>query len=123
MLALRSTGFNHVDLPSARRLGIIAARVPAYSAHAVAEHTVALMLALNRKIHRAYARVREGNFSLDGLPGFDLHGRTVGIVGTGRIGTVLARILIGFGCRVIAYDVKRSQDCLDVGGQYVSLDG
>jgi D-lactate dehydrogenase len=122
MLALRSAGFNHVDLPAARRLGIIVARVPAYSPHAVAEHTVALMLALNRKIYRAYARVREGNFSLDGLLGFDLYGRTVGIVGTGRIGTVLARILIGFGCRVIAYDVRRSEECLDMGVQYFSLD-
>ena len=86
-------------------------RVPAYSPHAVAEHTVALILALNRKIHRAYNRVREGNFALDGLLGFDLHGKTAGIVGTGEIGAVVARILSGFGCRVLAYDVRPNRTC------------
>jgi D-lactate dehydrogenase len=96
---LRSAGFNHVDLPRALALGLTVARVPAYSPHAAVEHTVAMMLSLNRRIHRAHARVREGNFALDGLLGFDMHGRTVGIVGTGRIGTVVARILSGFGCR------------------------
>jgi D-lactate dehydrogenase len=122
MIALRSAGFNHVDLTAARALGLTVARVPAYSPHAVAEHTVALMLALNRKIHRAHARVREGNFALDGLLGFDLHRRTIGIVGTGKIGAVVARILVGFGCRVIAYDVVPDPACASFGVSYVSLD-
>jgi D-lactate dehydrogenase len=122
LIALRSAGFNHVDLTAARTLGLTVARVPAYSPHAVAEHTVALMLALNRKIHRAYARVREGNFALDGLLGFDLHGRTVGIVGTGKIGTAVARILTGFGCRVLACDVAANPECRTLGVEYVPLD-
>ena len=122
LVALRSAGYNHVDLIAANRLGVRVVRVPEYSPHAVAEHAVALVLALNRKIHRAYARVREWNFSLDGLVGFDLHGKTVGIVGTGRIGQVAARIFRGFGCRVIAHDVK-VQDSLaaEAGVQYTSL--
>ena len=111
LIALRSAGFNHVDLPRALALGLTVARVPAYSPHAVAEHTVAMMLSLNRNIHRAYARVREGNFALDGLLGFDMRGRTVGIVGTGKIGTVVARILSGFGCRILAYDVAVNPEC------------
>lgn len=122
LIALRSAGFNHVDIPVARELGLTVARVPAYSPHAVAEHTVALILTLNRKIHRAHARVREGNFALDGLLGFDLSQRVVGIVGTGKIGTVVARILTGFGCRVIAYDVAPSIECTTMGVTYVSLD-
>jgi D-lactate dehydrogenase len=105
LVALRSAGFNHVDLDAARACGIIVVRVPAYSPHAVAEHAVALILALNRKIHRAYNRVRDGNFRLDGLVGFDLAGKTVGVAGTGRIGAVFARIMRGFGCRVLAFDV------------------
>lgn len=104
LIALRSAGFNHVDLLAAQRLGLKVVRVPEYSPYAVAEHAVALILSLNRKIHRAYSRVREGNFTLDGLVGFDLHGKTVGIVGTGRIGAVMARIMNGFGCRLLAYD-------------------
>jgi D-lactate dehydrogenase len=104
LVALRSAGFNHVDLASAQRLGIPVVRVPAYSPYAVAEHAVALMLCLDRKIHRAYQRVREGNFSLSGLVGFDLHSKTVGIIGTGRIGSVLAKILAGFGCQILAHD-------------------
>ena len=103
-VALRCAGFNNVDLTAAGELGITVTRVPAYSPHAVAEHTVALLLTLNRKIHRAYNRVRELNFSLGGLVGFDLHGKTVGIVGTGKIGRVAARIFRGFGCRVLAHD-------------------
>lgn len=122
MVALRSAGFNHVDVPVARELGLTVARVPAYSPHAVAEHTVALMLALNRRIYRAYARVREGNFALDGLLGFDVNRRTAGIVGTGRIGSVVARILTGFGCRVLAHDVRPSKECLNAGVEYVPLD-
>lgn len=104
LVALRSAGFNHVDLEAAARLGITVSRVPAYSPHAVAEHTVGLILALNRKIHRAHARVREGNLALEGLLGFDLRERTVGIVGTGKIGLVVAEILGGFGCELLGYD-------------------
>ena len=122
LIALRSAGFNHVDLPVAQELGLTVARVPAYSPYAVAEHAVAMMLSLNRKIPRAHARVREGNFALDGLLGFDMHGRTVGLVGTGKIGAVVARILTGFGCRVIAYDVAVNPECADLGVQYRSLD-
>ena len=107
-VALRCAGFNNVDLEAAERLNLAVVRVPAYSPHAVAEHTVALILALNRKLPRAHARVREGDFSLDGLLGFDLHGRTAGIVGTGQIGAVVARILHGFGCTLLAYDPYRN---------------
>jgi len=122
LLALRSAGFNHVDLAAAGRLGLTVVRVPAYSPHAVAEHAVALILTLNRKIHRAHARVREGNFSLSGLTGFDLHGRTVGVVGTGRIGLVFARIMAGFGCRLLATDPFPSVEAQVAGVRYVPLD-
>jgi D-lactate dehydrogenase len=122
LIALRSAGFNHVDLNAAGRNGIAVVRVPAYSPYAVAEHAVGLILALNRKLHRAYARVREGNFSLEGLVGFDLHGRTVGVIGTGQIGTVMVRILRGFGCRVLAFDLMPSAALgEDPGVRYVSL--
>lgn len=107
-IALRCAGFNNVDLDAAKEHGIRVTRVPAYSPHAVAEHTVALLLTLNRKIHRAYNRVRELNFSLNGLVGFDLHGKTVGIVGTGKIGRITAQIFRGFGCEVLACDPVRS---------------
>lgn len=106
LIALRCAGFNNVDLDAAKAHGMSVVRVPEYSPYAVAEHAVALMLSLNRKIHRAYSRVREGNFTLDGLVGFDLHKKTVGIVGTGRIGGVLARIMNGFGCRLLGYDTN-----------------
>jgi D-lactate dehydrogenase len=122
LIALRSAGFNHVDLDAAAAAGIAVARVPAYSPHAVAEHTLALILTLNRKTHRAYNRVREGNFALDGLMGFDLHGKTVGVVGTGLIGSVLVRILSGFGCQVVAYDPVRSPDCEALGVRYLAMD-
>ncbi|TMV65673.1 2-hydroxyacid dehydrogenase, partial [Thioclava sp. BHET1] len=122
LIALRCAGYNNVDLVAAARLGIALARVPAYSPHAVAEHAVALMLALNRKIHRAWARVREGNFELEGLLGFDMAGKTAGIVGTGQIGTVIARILTGFGCRVLVSDPKISADCLALGVEPVALE-
>jgi D-lactate dehydrogenase len=122
LVALRSAGFNHVDLEAAEKAGIIVARVPAYSPHAVAEHTVALILTLNRKTHRAYNRVREGNFALEGLLGFDLHGKTVGLVGTGLIGRVVARIMIGFGCEVIAFDPAPSPDCERLGVRYVEME-
>jgi D-lactate dehydrogenase len=104
LVALRSSGFNNVDLAAARRLGITVARVPAYSPEAVAEHTVALILSLARHLHRSHARVREGNFALDGLLGFNLHGRSVGVIGSGQIGAGVARIMLGFGCHVLAYD-------------------
>jgi D-lactate dehydrogenase len=122
LVALRCAGFNNVDLEAARRLGVAVARVPAYSPHAVAEHTVALILSLNRKIHRAYNRVREGNFALDGLLGFDLYGKTAGVVGTGEIGAVVARILTGFGCRVLAHDPVPNPACEAMGVEYVSRD-
>lgn len=104
LVALRCAGFNNVDLAAAKSLGLAVVRVPAYSPHAVAEHAIALLLALNRKIHRAYNRVREHNFSLSGLVGFDLHGKTVGVVGTGKIGKIAAQIFRGFGTDVLAYD-------------------
>ena len=122
LIALRSAGFNHVDLRAAFNLGITVARVPAYSPHAVAEHAVGLILTLNRRFHRAYARVREGNFALDGLLGFDLHGKTVGVVGTGRIGEAFARIRAGFGCRLLASDPDAREEIRQLGAEYVSLD-
>jgi D-lactate dehydrogenase len=122
IVALRCAGFNNVDLDAASRLGIAVVRVPAYSPHAVAEHTVALMLSLNRKIHRAYNRVREGNFAIDGLLGFDFAGRTVGIVGTGKIGAVVARIMRGFDCRVVATDVVINPACVAAGVEYVTFE-
>jgi D-lactate dehydrogenase len=112
-LALRSAGFNHVDLIKAKELGMKVARVPAYSPYAIAEHTVALMLALNRKLIRAHNRVMDLNFSLDGLVGFDMNGKTVGIIGTGKIGSVLARILHGFGCRILAYDKQENKNLIE----------
>lgn len=120
-IALRGAGFNHVDLEAAERLGMPVARVPAYSPHAVAEHTVALMLDLNRKLYRAYHRVREGNFSLAGLLGFDMHGRTAGLVGLGKIGLVTARILLGFGMRVKAHDPLPSPEAEALGVELLPL--
>jgi D-lactate dehydrogenase len=121
LIALRCAGFNHVDLTAAHDLGVTVARVPAYSPHAVAEHTVGLILTLNRKMHRAYARVRDGNFSLEGLLGFDLYQRTVGIVGTGKIGAIVARILHGFGCDLLAHDLLPNPACTALGVRYVPL--
>jgi D-lactate dehydrogenase len=121
LLALRSAGFNHVDLEAAAALGMVVGRVPEYSPYAVAEHTVALLLALNRHLHRAYARVREGNFALEGLLGFDLHGRTIGVVGTGKIGECVARIMAGFGCQLLGFDPQPNPDCLALGMRYVDL--
>ncbi len=122
LIALRSAGFNHVDLDAARALGLTVVRVPAYSPHAVAEHTIGLMLSLNRKLYRAYPRVREGNFALDGLLGFDFYQRTVGIVGTGRIGRIVATILHGFGCHLLGYDIAPDESCRTLGLEYVSLE-
>ncbi len=117
-LALRSAGFNHVDLAAAERLGITVTRVPEYSPHAVAEHCVGLILSLNRRIHRAHNRVRESNFTLTGLLGFDLHGKKVGVVGTGKIGTRFCRIMHGFGVRILAADPFPDPECLDLGVEY-----
>ena len=121
LLALRSAGYNHVDVQAAKNLGIKLVRVPAYSPYAVAEHTVGLILTLNRKLHRAYNRVREGNFSLEGLLGFDLHDRTIGIIGTGRIGSIFAKIMTGFGCKVLAYDLYHNPECEAIAVEYVDL--
>ncbi len=121
LITLRCAGFNHVDLEAAKLHGITVARVPEYSPHSVAEHAVALMLTLNRKIHRASARVREANFSLDGLLGFDMHGKTVGVIGTGKIGQCVAKIMSGFGCRVLAFDPYPNQQCIEAGATYVAL--
>ncbi len=108
-IALRSAGFNHVDLKHTQMLGIRVANVPGYSPYAVAEHTVAMMLALNRKLISAHNRIMEPNFSLDGLVGFDMNGQTAGIIGTGKIGSVVAKILHGLGCRILAYDQQINQ--------------
>jgi D-lactate dehydrogenase len=122
LVLLRSTGFNNVDLVAAEALGIAVMRVSRYSPHAVAEFAVTLMLALNRKIHRAYQRVRDENFLLDGLLGFDLYGKTLGIVGTGRIGAALAKIGAGFGCRLLGHDVAENPACIALGLAYRPLD-
>ena len=121
VVALRCAGFNNVDLQAAEQHNIVVVRVPAYSPHAVAEHTVALLLALNRKVHRSFNRVREGNFALEGLLGFDVYGVTAGVVGTGRIGLNVIRILRGFGCRVLAYDPYPNDECGQLGAEYVSM--
>lgn len=121
LIACRSAGYNNVDLEAAAQLGIKVVRVPAYSPYAVAEHAVGLILTLNRKLYRAYNRVRDDNFSLQGLLGFDLHGSTIGIVGTGKIGQCFAQIMHGFGCRLLAYDVAENPACVDLGVTYVDL--
>ena len=121
LIALRCAGYNNVDLSAATKHGITVLRVPAYSPHAVAEHTIALMLALNRKVNRAYNRVREGNLALDGLVGFDMHGKTVGLIGTGQIGSVVAQILTGFGCPTLAFDPFPNATCRSLGVRYVEL--
>lgn len=119
LLLLRCAGFNNVDLKAAKEFGFTLMRVPEYSPHAVAEHTVALLLCLNRCIHRASNRVREGDFRLAGLLGFDLYGKTVGIIGTGRIGTCTAKILRGFGCEVLASDRRVNDELVAMGVRYV----
>jgi D-lactate dehydrogenase len=121
LIALRSAGFNHVDLVAAAKLGLVTVRVPAYSPYAVAEHAIALILTLNRNVHRAYNRVREGNFSIEGLLGFDLNGATVGVVGTGRIGAIFAQIMRGFGCKLIGYDTYQNPTCLEISMEYVQI--
>ncbi len=122
LIALRCAGFNNVDLKAAKEAGLSVARVPAYSPASISEFTVGLMLSLSRKIPRAFSKTRDGDFRLDGLMGFDLHGRTVGIVGTGKIGAGTAKILLGFGCRVLANDVYENDELKKLGVRYVSRD-
>lgn len=122
LIALRCAGFNNVDLDVAKSYGIKVVRVPAYSPYSVAEHTLALILTLNRKTHRAFNRVREGNFSLNGLMGFDLHEKTVGLIGLGKIGLVTAKILTGFGCHLLGYDVNKGEEVDALGIRFASLD-
>lgn len=121
LVAMRSAGYNNVDLKAAAEHNIQVVRVPAYSPYAVAEHAVGLILMLNRKLYRAYNRVRDDNFSLNGLLGFDIHGSTVGVVGTGKIGQCFAQIMHGFGCNLVGYDVSENPDCLAMGMRYVDL--
>ena len=123
LVATRSTGFNHIDLAAAKELGVKVVRVTDYSPNSVAEFAVGLLLALNRKIPRAYNRTREGNFELDGLMGFDLVGHTVAVIGTGKIGTIFARIMAGFGCKVLGFDVHHSPEFEKIGGRYVDAEG
>jgi len=121
LVALRCAGYNNVELDVAQSLGMRVVRVPAYSPYAVAEHAAGLIMMLNRKLYKAYNRIREDNFSLKGLLGFDLHGKTVGIVGTGRIGECFGRIMHGFGCKLLAYDVQENPYLVETGTQYVDL--
>lgn len=121
LIALRSAGYNHINYNYAQKKGISVCRVPAYSPQAIAEHTVALILCLNRKIHHAHNRIREGDFSLNGLMGFNLYQKTVGIIGTGQIGSALATILNGFGCQILAFDPQQNKHCVELGVNYVSL--
>ncbi len=122
LVALRCAGFNNVDLKAAEEFGVRIMRVPAYSPEAVAEHAIALIMTLARKTHKAYNRVRDGNFSLDKLTGFNIHGRTIGVVGTGKIGQAFVRIAMGFGARVIAYDKYPSKKMEKLGVEYVGFD-
>ena len=122
LVATRSTGYNHIDVAAAERLGIAVVRVTDYSPHSVAEFAVGLLLAVNRKIVRASVRTRDGNFDLDGLMGFDLHGKTVGVIGTGKIGLIFARIMQGFGCTVVGHDVFPNPAFEALGGRYVGVD-
>lgn len=121
IIALRCAGFNNVDINIAKSLGMHICRVPEYSPEAVAEHTVGLMLTLSRKFHKAYNRVREDNFSLDGLMGFNLHQKTVGIIGTGKIGLATMRILKGFGCKLLCSDPIENEDAIALGAEYVAI--
>ena len=121
LIALRCAGFNNVKLSVAKELGIEVVRVPAYSPHAVAEHALALILTLNRKTHKAYNRVRDGNFSLERLTGFDLYGKTVGVIGTGKIGQIFSSIMLGMGCKVIAFDLMASKELMEKGIEYLPI--
>ncbi len=121
IIALRCAGFNNVDIAAAKAAGIRVCRVPSYSPEAVAEHAVAMLLTLNRKTHKAYNRVREQNFSLQGLLGFNLYGKTVGVIGTGNIGSAFCKIMLGFGCNVVAFDLIANKDMEAAGVNYLPL--
>lgn len=121
LLALRCAGFNNIDIEAAKLNGIRVCRVPAYSPEAVAEHAVAMLLTLNRKTHKAYNRVREQNFALQGLLGYNLHGKTVGVIGTGNIGTAFCKIMLGFGCKVLAFDLIANKPLEGIGVEYHPL--
>jgi len=122
LLAMRCAGYNNVDLVAAKELGLTVVRVPAYSPEAVAEHSVGLMMTLNRRIHKAYQRTRDANFALDGLVGFNMFGKTAGIIGTGKIGIATLRILKGFGMRLLVNDPFQNQAAIELGAEYVDLD-
>lgn len=122
LIALRCAGFNNVDLEATKEQDIKVLRVPAYSPEAVAEHALALILTLNRKTHKAYNRVREGNFSLKNLMGFNLQGKTVGVIGTGQIGATFCKVIKGFGCKIIAFDIAKNEDLVQLGVAYLTLD-
>jgi D-lactate dehydrogenase len=122
IIALRCAGFNNVDVEAANEMNIKVVRVSSYSPNAVAEHAVALILTLNRKTHKAFNRVKENNFSLDRLMGFDLYEKTVGVIGTGKIGAIFCKIMLGFGCNVVAYDVQKSEELIKQGVKYCTLD-
>lgn len=122
LIAMRCAGYNNVDLEAARELGIAVVRVPAYSPHAVAEHVIAILMALYRTTHRSHNRVREGNFSLEGMVGQEVFGKTAGIIGTGQIGALVAKLFLGFGCQVYAYDVRQDDALLKQGVTYTDLE-
>ncbi len=122
LVATRSTGYNQIDVAAAAQLGIEVVRVTDYSPHSVAEFAVGLLLGVNRKIARASARTRDGNFDLEGLMGFDLHGKTIGVIGTGKIGMIFARIMAGFGCTILGHDPTPSRGFEEAGGSYVAVD-
>ena len=121
IIALRCAGFNNVDVEAAKKFNLAVCRVPAYAPEAVAEHTIAMLLTINRKTHKAYNRVREQNFSLNGLLGYNLHGKTVGVIGTGKIGKAFIKIMLGFGCKILAYDITPDKQLIERGINYVSL--
>jgi len=122
IIAMRCAGYNNVDLEAAQRLGLVVVRVPAYSPEAVAEHAVGLMMTLNRRIHKAYQRTRDANFALDGLVGFNMHGKTAGIIGTGKIGIATLRILKGFGMKLLVSDPYVNPAAIELGAEYVDVD-
>eukprot|EP00276_Gloeochaete_wittrockiana_P016066 CAMPEP_0184338296 /NCGR_PEP_ID=MMETSP1089-20130417/6816_1 /TAXON_ID=38269 ORGANISM="Gloeochaete wittrockiana, Strain SAG46.84" /NCGR_SAMPLE_ID=MMETSP1089 /ASSEMBLY_ACC=CAM_ASM_000445 /LENGTH=332 /DNA_ID=CAMNT_0026664713 /DNA_START=129 /DNA_END=1127 /DNA_ORIENTATION=- len=122
LVAMRCAGYNNVDIEAAKTFGVKVTRVPSYSPYAVAEHAVALIMSLNRKTYRAYVRSKESNFSLAGLLGFDMYKKTVGVIGTGNIGAIFARIMMGFQCRVVAYDVVPNAELVALGVEYLPLD-
>jgi D-lactate dehydrogenase len=122
LIAMRCAGFNNVDIEAAKSLGISVVRVPAYSPHAVSEHVIAILMALYRTTHRSHNRIREGNFSLEGMVGHEVFGKTVGVIGTGKIGALVARLFLGFGCKVYAFDMQKDQKLVDLGVVYGDLD-